>query len=157
GANWYRAIAVPGKANTYWPATFARPPLLIVAQARDFVGFILITGDRDPNHDPMKAAYEDGFLADGFKQVVFHDVPGMGHSAPSLENLEKAIDELDAIPKDRPKKPPTAKPQAVAPIAATRPAAVASSRPATPSTPANQPAQLLSMARNYRSNGMSDK
>ena len=36
--------------------------------------------------------------------AIFHDVPGMGHGPPAIEWLEKAIDELDGLPKDREKK-----------------------------------------------------
>ena len=42
--------------------------------------------------------------------VTFYDVPGLGHRSPGGEWFEKAIDFLDAVPKDRGKKPPATRP-----------------------------------------------
>ena len=124
GANWYKDMPVPDKPNTAWPRTFSKPPIKTFADARDHVGFILITGARDGNYTPMKTMFEKGFQADGFKHVSFYDVPGLGHQTPPGEFLEKAIDELDALPKEREKKLPAA--------ATARPAARPSAtRPAT--------------------------
>ena len=119
GANWYKDMPVPDKPNTAWPRAFAKPPTKTFADARDHVGFILITGNRDGNYVPMKTMYEKGFQGDGFKHVSFYDVPGLGHQTAPAEFLEKAIDELDALPKDREKKLPAAKP---VPKPASRPA-----------------------------------
>jgi hypothetical protein len=117
GVNWYKDIPVPGKPNTAWPATFRKPPKNVFIDARDHVGFVLITGDKDGNREPMLAMYEQGFVADKFKHAIFHDVPGLAHGPPPVEWLERAIDELDAIPKERQKKPHSP----IREIAATRP------------------------------------
>ena len=55
---------------------------------------------------PMKTMFERGFQADGFKHASFYDVPGLGHQPPPAEWFERAIDELDALPKKREKKLP---------------------------------------------------
>ena len=104
GVNWYKEIPVPGKTNTAWPATFRRPPNDVWFDANENVGFVLITGEKDPNREPMSAIYLHGFVADKFKHATFHDVPGMGHGPPPVECFEKVIDELDALPKGREKK-----------------------------------------------------
>jgi pimeloyl-ACP methyl ester carboxylesterase len=101
GANWYRDIAVPGKANTAWPATFHKPPAQFFAEARDHVAFVLITGEKDLNQAPVHAIYDQGFTAEKFKHVTLWDVPGMGHQSPPLEWFEKALDEVDAVAKQR--------------------------------------------------------
>jgi hypothetical protein len=123
GANWYKDMPVPDKPNTAWPRTFSKPPVKTFADARDQVGFILITGQRDGNYTPMKTMFEKGFQADGFKHVSFYDVPGLGHQTPPGEFFEKAIDELDGLPKEREKKlPATPAARAATRPAATRPA-----------------------------------
>jgi hypothetical protein len=127
GANWYKDMPVPDKPNTAWPRTFSKPPAKTFADARDHVGFILITGARDGNYTPMKTMFERGFQADGFKHASFYDVPGLGHQTPPGEWLEKAIDELDGLPKEREKKLPAA------------PAARSANRPA--SRPATRPSR----------------
>jgi hypothetical protein len=125
GVNWYKDVPVPSRPNTAWPATFRRPPNDVFTDARDNVGFILVTGDNDDNHEPIVTMYEKGFVADKFKHAILHDVPGMGHGAPAIELLEKAIDELEALPKGRVKKShgPTPRPltRAVTTRSSTRP------------------------------------
>jgi pimeloyl-ACP methyl ester carboxylesterase len=101
GANWYRDIAVPGKANTAWPATFHKPPAQFFAESRDHVAFVLITGEKDLNQAPVHAIYDQGFTAEKFKHVTLWDVPGMGHQSPPLEWFEKALDEVEAVAKQR--------------------------------------------------------
>ena len=115
GANWYKDVPVPDKPNTAWRQSFRKPPPRTFADAREHVGFILITGPRDGNYTPMRTMFERGFKADGFEHASFYEVPGLGHQAPPAEWFEKAIDELDALPKDRVKKLPATRP-------ATRPA-----------------------------------
>jgi pimeloyl-ACP methyl ester carboxylesterase len=110
GANWYKDTPVPGQPGKAWQQSFRKPPPPQFVAARDHVGFILITGTEDGNYAPMKAMYDGGFLVDKFKHVSFYDVPGLGHRTPSVEWIEKAIDELDALPKTRVKKLPATKP-----------------------------------------------
>jgi hypothetical protein len=68
----------------------------------------------------MKVIFDRGFQADAFKHASFYDVPGLGHQVAPTEWLERAIDELDALPKTREKKLPATQP-ARRPVA-TRPA-----------------------------------
>jgi predicted esterase len=123
GANWYKDVPVPGKANTAWPATFRRPPLQQFADAREHVGFVLIAGENDPNRQPMKAMFDGGFTVEKFKHVEFYNVPELGHQPPGAQWFEKGIDFLDGVPKERVKKQastraatkPAGKPRPVAP------------------------------------------
>ena len=112
GANWYADVPVPGKPNTAWRQSFRKPPPRTFAEARDHVGFILITGPRDGNYTPMRTIFERGFQGDGFKHASFYEVPGLGHQSPPAEWFERAIDELDALPKARVKKLPATRPAA---------------------------------------------
>ena len=125
GANWYTDVPVPDKPNTAWRQSFRKPPPRTFADARDHVGFVLITGPRDGNYTPMRTMFERGFQADGFKHASFYEVPGLGHQTPPAEWFDRAIAELDALPKDRVKKLPATKPAARpatrATAAATRP------------------------------------
>ncbi len=105
GANWYKDIPVPGKANTAWPATFRRPPWPIFLGARDDIAFVFITGDKDPNQQPVHAIVDSGFKPEKFRHVTLWDVPAMGHQAPPVEWFERAIDTLDDAAKQRTKKP----------------------------------------------------
>jgi predicted esterase len=109
GANWYKDIAVPDQRNKFWPATFRKPPGPQFVDAREHVGFVLIAGEKDPNREPVKAILEQGFTAEKFKHVTFYDVPGLGHRPPEGEWFERAIEFLDAVPKDRVKKSPATK------------------------------------------------
>ena len=64
----------------------------------------------------MKVMYEQGFRAEKFKHASFYDVPDLGHQVAPTEWLEKALDELDALPKDREKKLPATQPLRRAPL-----------------------------------------
>jgi predicted esterase len=109
GANWYKDIAVPNERNKAWAQAFRKPPPPQFVDARDHVGFVLISGEKDPIYVPMKATLEQGFTADKFKHVEFYDVPGLGHRPPEGEWFEKAIDYFDGLPKNRIKKQPATK------------------------------------------------
>jgi pimeloyl-ACP methyl ester carboxylesterase len=156
GVNWYLNIPVPEKTHTFWAAIFRKPPMLTFADARDHVGFVLIAGDQDPNHDPAKAAYEQGFVPDGFKHAVFYEPPGLGHRAPPVEWFEKGLAYLDAIPKDRAKKPPATRPIRSTATTANSPMVPSAAERSAAADP-SEPARLLSLARTYRSNNMTDK
>jgi hypothetical protein len=161
GVNWYKDTPVPDQPNKAWPATFRRPPLPMFNDAKENVGFVLVTGVKDPNYLPMKTMYEHGFLPEEFKHVTLFDVPDLGHQTPPGEWFEKAVDFLDAIPKKREKKLPSATTTAPAGArlaATTLPADIL--KPATASAASPEPsaaARLLALAKNYRVNKMPDK
>jgi hypothetical protein len=161
GVNWYKDTPVPDQAGKAWPATFRRPPLPTFNNAKENVGFVLVTGVKDGNYLPMKTMYEHGFLPEEFKHATFFDVPDLGHQTPPGGWLEKAVDFLDEIPKTREKKLPSATtttPTGARLAATTLPAAKPAAKPAVSATSDPAPeARLLSLAKNYRANNMVDK
>jgi hypothetical protein len=161
GVNWYKDTPLPNEPGKAWPATFRRPPPPTFNDAREHVGFVLISGSNDGNYLPVKTMYEKGFLGDDFKHATFFDVPELGHRTPPAQWFEQAIDYLDAIEKKREKKVASSAGARVA--AATLPAAKPAPAPAAP--PTSEPAavaapgaaQLLSLAKNYRAARRPDK
>jgi len=96
GINYFRNIPVPGETNQVWPAAFERPGSLLLDRARYKGRFVLLTGSRDFNRDPVHEIYEKGFVKDGFRHVEYVEVPDMGHGVPDAQWLDHAIDSLDA-------------------------------------------------------------
>ncbi|HEY7088631.1 MAG TPA: PHB depolymerase family esterase [Tepidisphaeraceae bacterium] len=95
GVSWYQNIPVPGETNKVYPRNFDRPPTITFDKAK-LGRFVLITGSNDMNRDPTQATYELGFKKDGFKNVEYVEVPGMGHQIPDTDVIEKAIASIDA-------------------------------------------------------------
>ncbi|MEM6506938.1 MAG: hypothetical protein AAF711_15990, partial [Planctomycetota bacterium] len=57
--------------------------------------FVFMTGSKDYNQANVKSVYE-GYRAAGFKRVHYIEQPGLGHSMPSTDYLDKAIQLVDA-------------------------------------------------------------
>ncbi len=96
GANFYTDIpSEPGKA---WPRSYipVEPALKI---AKSTGRFVLVTGEKDFNLKNTRAVYELGFKKEGFKHAMVLEVPGMGHTSPPAESLDKGLDFLDKPPK----------------------------------------------------------
>lgn len=92
GANFF--FPTQGKDGTMYEARYIpHPEIATMAQTESRI--VLVTGDKDFNQDNTRAVHEQGFLANGFKQVKLFDIPGQGHGAPAKEWLEKALDFLD--------------------------------------------------------------
>jgi predicted esterase len=96
GVNFYRALRSP--EGEEYPATYSPDPGAW-AQAKQVGRFVLITGETDPNRRSTKCLAESGFKRDGFKNVRYLEVPGMGHATPGLEVFKTALDFLDPITK----------------------------------------------------------
>jgi hypothetical protein len=101
GANFYKPIPAPGGGN--YPAAFA-PVGTILALAKERNRFVFLTGSKDFNRKNTKDVYRRGFEAEGFRHVLYLEVPSMGHALPSREWFAKGLDFLD---RDDP--PPKAK------------------------------------------------
>lgn len=100
GANFYKPIPA-GKENQYWLPVYLPAPE-ILKRARAGNRFVLLTGETDFNRENTRRVYDDGFKAEGFRHVLYLEVPGSGHSRPPAEWLEKGIRFLDdgALPRD---------------------------------------------------------
>jgi len=96
GVNFYRALRSP-EGEQYQPTYVPDPGAW--ARARKVGRFVLLTGETDPNRPNTKCLAESGFKRDGFKSVLYLEVPGMGHAMPELAVLRKALDFLDGSAK----------------------------------------------------------
>lgn len=92
GANFYKPIPLEGNKVLL---AYYKPMDSILKTAKASGRFVLVTGEKDFNRNPTQLTYEKGFKAEGFKHVLYLDIPGMGHSIPSGEWLDKALDFLD--------------------------------------------------------------
>ncbi len=101
GASFYKPMPAPG--GRVYPPSFA-PDDRILARAKPRNRFVLMTGSKDFNRDNTKDIYRRGFKAEGFRRVLYLEVPDLGHALPSGEWFAKGLDFLD---QDAP--PPQAK------------------------------------------------
>jgi hypothetical protein len=92
GVNFYKPV--PAFEGGYYPPSFV-PGARVLAEAKKRSRFVLLTGSKDFNRDNTKAVYRRGFKAEGFRHVLYLEVPGMGHSRPSGEWFDKGLDFLD--------------------------------------------------------------
>ena len=92
GANFYRALRSP--EGEEYPATYA-PNSGAWARAKQAGHFVLLTGETDPNRRNTKCLAESGFKTDGFRNVLYLEVPGMGHAVPGAEVLRRSLDFLE--------------------------------------------------------------
>jgi hypothetical protein len=92
GANFYKTI--PGPGGRRYPPSFA-PVGTILADAKKRNRFVLLTGSKDFNRESTKNVYRRGFKAEGFRHVLYLEVPDMGHALPSGEWFAKGLDFLD--------------------------------------------------------------
>jgi hypothetical protein len=104
GANFYKPMPAPG--GRHYPPSFA-PVGTILAAAKRRNRFVLLTGSKDFNRENTRDVYRRGFKAEGFRHVLYLEVPEMGHALPSGEWFAKGLDFLD---QDDP--PPRAKAKA---------------------------------------------
>ena len=91
GCNFYRQLpAGDGKA---FRATAAKPiaPLFTLAKK---LPLVLVTSERDANQPQTKANFE-AFKKDGFRHVSYIEVPGIGHTLPTVDWFENGLAQLD--------------------------------------------------------------
>jgi hypothetical protein len=96
GVNFYRALRNP--EGEEYPATYSPDPGAW-ARAKQLGRFVLLTGETDPNRRGTKYLADMGFKRDGFKNVRYLEVPGMGHATPDLAVFRSALDYLEPITK----------------------------------------------------------
>lgn len=92
GVNFYNDTAAPdGKV---YPADYV-PDDEVLALAKKFCRYVLVTGTKDMNHANTYGVHENGFTKEGFENVRLMDIPGQGHAPPAAEWLRKGIEFLD--------------------------------------------------------------
>jgi len=105
GVNSYLEVRVPGGEE--YPATFTPDPGAL-ARAKQVGRFALVTGETDPNRAGTKVLAQSGFKQQGFKHLLYLEVPGMGHAIPGTASLQQALDFLEPSAKPKPEiRPPS--------------------------------------------------
>ena len=93
GVNFYADLPVSG--GKYFPGTFV-PDQSALLRAKRSDRFVLLTGENDENRENTKSASMSGFKREGFRHVLYLEVPGMGHEMPGGKILSQALDYLDS-------------------------------------------------------------
>jgi dienelactone hydrolase len=93
GVNFYEDIPA-GDGKTTYGANFI-PDEEVLAMAKKFCRFALVTGEKDFNRAGTKTLFEQGFKKEGFAHVTYLEVPGQGHGLPAGKWLEQGLDFLD--------------------------------------------------------------
>ena len=92
GVNFYTDIpAGDGKA---WGPSYL-PDDQVLALAKKFCRYVLVTGTKEMNHANTLGVYESGFKKEGFSNVKLIDIPDQGHSLPGGQWLKQGIEFLD--------------------------------------------------------------
>ena len=96
GVNFY--ADVPATAGgKYYPGTFV-PNLGVLLQAKRKGRFVLLTGDHDENRDNTERVATKGFKSEGFRNVLYLEIPDLSHQMPSATALGTALDYLAPAP-----------------------------------------------------------
>lgn len=94
GVNFYEDIPA-GDGKTTYGANFI-PDDKVLAIAKKFCRYALMTGEKDFNRAGTKTVFEQGFKKEGFANVTYLEAPGVGHNLPPAKWLEQGLDFLDA-------------------------------------------------------------
>ncbi|MBI3879128.1 MAG: hypothetical protein HY301_03575 [Verrucomicrobia bacterium] len=92
GVNFYTDIPV-AKGKTYPPDFIPDDDVLAIAKAK--CRYALVTGEKDFNRAGTKAVYENGYRKEKFANVLYLEVPGVGHALPSAKWLDMGLEFLD--------------------------------------------------------------
>lgn len=92
GVDFYQKI--PFAREQFYPATYLPNPHVLPLAKRNG-RFVLLTGENDVNRENTKLVLEKGFQHEGFRNVLYLEVPGMKHALPGAEVLNTALDYLD--------------------------------------------------------------
>jgi predicted esterase len=93
GANYWQNIPIPGK-NSSWDASSPKPQPVNLQRAKIFGRYVLLTGDEDNNKLQMQTYYKIGFKK-CLNNLLYIEVPGMGHEMPPAEEFDKALEYVD--------------------------------------------------------------
>lgn len=93
GVNFYADIPA-GDGKTTYGANFI-PDDEVLAIAKKFCRYALVTGEKDFNRAGTKTLFEQGFKKEGFAHVTYLEAPGVGHNLPPAKWLEQGLDFLD--------------------------------------------------------------
>lgn len=94
GANCWEPVRNPTKRRKYWPATFHKPFGKYWNMARHHGRYVMLTGTKDFNRLEMHTYYHRIYKR-ALKNVIYLEVPGMGHGIPPADWFERAIEYID--------------------------------------------------------------
>jgi predicted esterase len=80
--------------NRTWRASFPRPQPRFLLRAKKFGRYVLLTGDKDINRLEMYTYYQKGY-SKFLNNVLYIQVPEMGHKMPPADELDKALEYVD--------------------------------------------------------------
>lgn len=93
GVNFYRNVKTT--TGRLYVAAYTPDPRYL-SMAKKSGRFVLLTGENDMNRENTKTVMKEGFLKDGFNQVLCLELPGMKHAMPGAVEFNRALDYLDA-------------------------------------------------------------
>jgi hypothetical protein len=91
GVNFYKDVT--GPEGKYYPATFI-PDSSVLLLGKRMGRFALLTGEHDENRENTQRVSTSGFKREGFRHVLYLEVPGMSHAMPDSKSLGRALDFL---------------------------------------------------------------
>ncbi len=94
GVNFYEDLPAGDGKNTFG-ATFI-PDDEVLAIAKKFCRYALVTGEKDFNRAGTKTVFEQGFKKEGFTHVTYLEAPGIAHNLPPAKWLAQGLDFLDS-------------------------------------------------------------
>lgn len=94
GVNFYTDLPSADAKKIYPPQFIPDDAVLEIAKKRS--RFALVTSEKDFNKADTRIVAELGFKREGFPATTYLEAPGIGHSMPPAEWLEKALQFLDA-------------------------------------------------------------
>ena len=94
GASCWEPIIIPNQRGKYWPATLHKPKTRYLAMARREGRYVMLTGTNDFNRLEMLSYYHRVYKRT-LKNVIYIEVPGMGHDLPPPEWFDRAIEYID--------------------------------------------------------------
>ena len=89
GVDFYQYVPVGN--GLFYPVDYT-PGARNLGIAKKSGRFVLLTGENDINRDNTKAVMEKGFKINGFRNVLYLEEPGMGHTMPNMDYLRMALD-----------------------------------------------------------------
>ncbi|MFO1498562.1 MAG: PHB depolymerase family esterase [Verrucomicrobiota bacterium] len=95
GADFYRPV--PAAPRDVYPPSYQPDPRVLL-RAKAHGRFVLLTGEKDVNRDNTKSVANHGFTANGFQNIRYMEVAGMGHELPDAAVLDAALEFLDRQP-----------------------------------------------------------
>lgn len=93
GVNFYTDLPSADATRLHPPQYI--PHGVVLDLAKKNTRHALITSEKDFNRPDVRIVFEQGFRKEGFQAVEYLEVPGLGHTLPPADWLEKALRFVD--------------------------------------------------------------